>query len=65
MIAFYGQVVKPEAQVAKSEEDKKLKSLAERRRQLLDLINQQSNRLKQTTDQEIRGYIEESLETLK
>lgn len=65
VIAFYGQVVKPEAQVAKSEEDKKLKALVERRRQLLDLINQESNRLKQTTDQEIRGYIEESLGTLK
>lgn len=65
MIAFYGQVVKPEAQVAKSEEEKKLQALVERRRQLLDLINQESNRLKQTTDREIRGYIEQSLETLK
>lgn len=65
VIAFYGRVVKPEPQVAKSEEEKKLKSLVERRRQLLDLINQESNRLGQTTDREIRGYIEESLETLK
>lgn len=65
VIAFYGQVVKPDAQVAKSEEDKKLKSLVERRRQLLGLINQENNRLQQTTDQEIRGYLEESLESLK
>ncbi len=65
VIAFYGRVVKPEPQVAKSEEEKKLKSLVERRRQLLDLINQESNRLGQTTDREIRGYLEESLETLK
>jgi len=65
VIAFYGQVVKPEPQVAKSEEDKKLKALVERRRQLLDLINQESNRLGQTTDREIRGYIQETLKTLK
>jgi len=65
VIAFYGQVVKPEAQVAKSEEDTKLRALVERREQLLGLINQENNRLQQTTDQEIRGYIKESLETLQ
>ncbi len=65
VIAFYGQVVKPEPQAAKSEEDKKLQALVERRRQLLDLINQENNRLGQTTDREIRGYIEQSLDTLK
>jgi transposase len=65
VIAFYGQVVKPEAQMAKSEEDKKLRALVERRKQLLGLVNQENNRLQQTTDQEIRGYIKESLETLK
>jgi transposase len=64
VIAFYGQVVKPDAQGAQSEEDKKLKSLVERRRQLLGLINQQNNRLQQTTDQEIRRYIKASLESL-
>lgn len=65
VIAFYGQVVKPEAQAAKSEEDQKLRALVERRKQLLGLINQENNRLQQTTDQEIRGYIKESLETLQ
>lgn len=65
VIAFYGQVVKPETQGIKSEEDKKLRALVERRKQLLGLINQENNRLQQTTDQEIRGYIQESLETLK
>ncbi|NIS81879.1 MAG: transposase, partial [Anaerolineales bacterium] len=38
VIAFYGQVVKPAPQAAQSEEEKKLKALVERRRQLLDLI---------------------------
>jgi transposase len=65
VLAFYGQVVRPEAQMAKSDEEKKLKNLVERRRQLLGLIGQENNRLQQTTDKEIRGYIQESLETLK
>lgn len=65
VLAFYGNVVKPAAQVAKSVEEKKLRALVERRRQLLGLINQENNRLQQTTDQEIRRYIEESLESLK
>jgi transposase len=64
-IAFYAQVVKPDAQAAKSEEHTKLRALVERRKQLLGLINQENNRLQQTTDQEIRGYINESLETLQ
>jgi len=64
-IAFYGRVVQPQAQIAKSDEEKKLKNLVVRRRQLLDLINQEDNRLQQTADQEIRGYIQQSLETLR
>ncbi len=64
-IAFYGQVVQPHAQAAKTDEEKKLQALVERRRQLLDLINQENNRLQQTADREIQGYIQESLETLK
>jgi len=65
VIAFYAQVVKPQPQSAKSEDQKKLQALVQRRRQLLDLINQENNRLQQTTDQEIRGYIRKSLESLK
>jgi transposase len=65
LIAFYAQVVKPQPQAAKSEDQKKLQALVERRRQLLDLMNQENNRLQQTTDQEIREYIRNSLESLK
>ena len=65
VIAFYGQVVKPAAQVAKSDDQKKLQALVERRRQLLDLINQENNRRQQTADREIQEYIKQSLETLK
>lgn len=65
VIAFYGQVVQPAAQAARSTDEKKLQALVERRRQLLDLINQENNRRQQTTDQEIQEYIQQSLETLK
>ena len=65
VIAFYGQVVKPAAQVAKSTDEKKLQALVERRRQLLDLISQENNRRQQTADREIQEYIKQSLETLK
>ncbi len=65
VIAFYGQVVKPSPQVAKSEAEQKVKALVARRRQLLDLVNREDNRLKQTTDSEIREYIKESLESLQ
>jgi transposase len=64
-IAFYGRVAQPEAQIAKSDEEKKLKDLGNRRRQLLDSINQEGNRLLQTADQEIREYIQQLLESLK
>lgn len=64
-IALYGQVVKPAAQMARSEEDKKLKALVERRRQLLDLIGRERNRLQQTADREVQDYIRQSLETLQ
>jgi transposase len=64
-IACYGRVVRPEAQMAKSDEEKKLKNLVGRRRQLLGLINQENNRLQQTTDREIQGYIRQSLKSLK
>ncbi len=65
VIAFYGQVVQPAAQAAKSDDEKKLQALVERRRQLLDLINQENNRRQQTADREIQEYIKQSLETLK
>ncbi len=65
VITRFGQVVQPNAQVAKSEASKKLRSLVERRRQLLDLINQERNRLQQTTDEELLGYLRQTLETLR
>lgn len=65
VIAFYAEIIKPDPQLAQTESEEKLRALVERRRQLLDLINQENNRLQQTLDREIRDYIRQSLETLK
>lgn len=65
VISLYGKVVQPAPQLAKSDDEKKLNGLVERRRQLLDLIGQETNRLQQTSDQEIKDFIRKSLESLK
>ena len=65
VIAHFGQVVVPAPTPAKSEAEKKLAALVTRRQQLLGLINQENNRLQQTRDQEIRTFINQSLESLQ
>jgi transposase len=65
LIAYYGEVVKPKRQVAKTHQEKKLETLVTRRRQLLGLINMEHNRLQQTSDQEIQQFLGQSLKTLK
>lgn len=65
VIATFGEVVQPKPQPCRSESSEKLQALVTRRKQLLDLINQESNRLKQTHDREVKEFITESLETLK
>ena len=65
VIAFYGETVKPARQLAKSDDEEKLNALVERRRQLLNLIGQEQNRLHQTPDVEIKRLIRESLDSLK
>jgi transposase len=49
----------------KSDDQVKLGAMARRRKQLLDMINQESNRLEQTVDAEIAGYIRENVQMLK
>lgn len=65
VIAHYGQVAKPQPLVAKSEHQKKTEALVDRRSQLLDLINQEQNRLAQCDDNEIAGFIRKSIKSLK
>jgi hypothetical protein len=42
--------VRPTPQVAQSDDEIKLDALVQRRRQLLDLMNQEQNRFQQTVD---------------
>lgn len=65
VIAYYGSVAQPAPQPAKCESEKRLKALVARRRQLLGLITQEQNRLKQTFDTEIKQSIRETLRALK
>ena len=65
VLARFGEVVKPQPTLAKSEETERLGALTTRRQQLLEMINQEQNRLRLTFDKEVREYIEQSLETLK
>lgn len=64
-IALYGQVTNPQPTLAKSESAQKLDALTTRRQQLMELINQESNRLQQSRDSEVRKWIESSLESLR
>jgi transposase len=49
----------------KSDDQEKLGAMARRRKQLLEIVNQESNRLEQTVDPEISDLIRENLQTLK
>lgn len=65
VIARFAEVVRPAPQVAQSEGEIKLAALVQRRRQLLDLMNQEQNRIQQTVDRDIRKSIETVLGSLK
>ena len=65
VIAYYGEIVKPTLHVAKSDHEKQMRALVERRRQLLGLISQEHNRLQQMQDREIKKLIESSLKALR
>lgn len=65
VLARFGHVVQPAPQAAQSEDQLKLGALVERRRQLVDLVNQEQNRLQQTRDADIRKSIDTVLKELK
>lgn len=65
VIVRFGTVVQPAPQPAQSEEQIKLGALVVRRRQILDLINQEQNRSQQSRDKEIRKSIATVLKALK
>lgn len=65
ILVRFGEVVRPEPQAASSDGQLKLGALVERRRQLVDLINQEQNRLLQTRVPDIRKSIDMVLNELK
>ena len=59
------KVVVPQPMVTKSDHELKHGALVARRNQLLELVNQENNRLKQSWDDDAKQSIRDVLETLK
>lgn len=65
VLSRYGEVVIPKPIATKSDHELKHSALVARRSQLLELINQENNRLKQSWDDEAKQSIRDVLEMLK
>jgi transposase len=64
VISKYAEVVTPQPMATKSEHELKHSALVARRNQLLELINQENNRLKQSWDEDAKQSIRDVLQTL-
>ncbi len=65
VISQYAAVVNPQPMTMKSDHEQKHSALVARRNQLLELINQENNRLKQSWDDDAKKSIREVLEMLQ
>jgi transposase len=65
IISQYAAVVNPMPTAMKSDHEQKHSALVTRRNQLLELINQENNRLKQSWDEDAKKSIREVLDMLK
>lgn len=65
VISKYAEVVVPKPMATKSDHELKHSALVARRSQLLELINQENNRLKQSWDDDAKQSIRDVLEVLK
>ncbi len=65
VISKFASVVKPKAMPMASDHEQKHSALVTRRCQLLELMNQENNRLKQSWDDDVKKSIREVLESLK
>ncbi len=65
VISRYAEVVEPKPMATKSEHELKHGALVARRNQLLELVNQENNRLKQSWDEDAKQSIRNVLEILK
>ncbi len=61
IIARFGEVVKPTLKEKQSESERKLKSLVRRRDQILSQVSAESNRKKQTRDEETNAMIDSAV----
>ena len=65
VISKYAEVVGPQPIATKSDHELKHGALVARRNQLLELVNQENNRLKQSWDDDAKQCIKDVLEMLK
>jgi transposase len=65
VLSRYGEVVTPKLMATTSDHERKHSALVARRNQLLELIGQENNRLKQSWDDDAKKSIREVLEMLK
>lgn len=65
LLSRYGEVVAPKPIASTSDHEKKHSALVARRNQLLELISQENNRLRQTWDEDAKKSVQEVLEMLK
>jgi transposase len=65
LLSRYGEVVDPKPMATTSDHEKKHSALVARRNQLLELISQENNRLRQTWDEDAKKSVQEVLEMLK
>lgn len=65
VISRYAEVVLPKPMATKSDHELKHSALVARRKQLLELVNQENNRLKQCWDEDAKQSINDVLEMLK
>jgi len=65
VISKYAEVVEPQPMATKSDHEEKRGALVARRNQLLELISQETNRLKQSWDNDAKQSIQNVLEVLK
>ena len=65
VISKYAEVVDPKPMATKSDHEQRHSALVARRNQLLELINQENNRLKQSWDKDAKQSIQDVLQVLK
>jgi transposase len=64
VLAHYGQALKPRLTLAVSPEDRELRALVDRRRELVEARTAEKNRRKQTTSDTVKGSIDDHIEWL-